>query len=139
MIGDNARREALDQCEAACRRLCAECLRASAFANAATPWHAAVLDVSYVAASAARVLARNDDHDWGSVLMLVSACQEISSRSAGRWRRADPMRLRDCVTAAEACAAASAVLLRLLVPASRRTEEQPVVEFGHVDNEGAAA
>ncbi|HTJ47314.1 MAG TPA: hypothetical protein VL463_34685 [Kofleriaceae bacterium] len=129
----------MSDCEGACRRWCAECLRVTALGNGAAPWYASALDASYVAATAARVLARRDDHDWGSVMMLVSACQQIATGSAARWRRIDAPRLGDCAASAEACAAACAALLRALMPASRRTEEHPIVDVERACTSAGAA
>lgn len=110
---------ALRDCEEACRRWCAECLRAG---GAARPdrgepgWRTSVLDASYVAAATARAIARWTDHDASSVLMLVGACAQIAAGSATTWRRAASLPLRDCITAADECAAACSSLLRTLVP-----------------------
>lgn len=121
----------LTDCEAACRRWCAECLRASAFAvtaDRAPSWRESVLDASYVATAAARALARRTEHDWGSLLMLLGVCEQIAGQAVTRWRRIDDARLRDCITSACECAIACAALVRTMVPTVRRTEELAAVD-----------
>jgi hypothetical protein len=111
-------RLALQRCELACRTLADACAsasdillstRGSGLGACASP----LMDCWYTAAAAARLLARHDDHDPRTMIMVVAVTKQITAEAAAHMPPSAPA-IDGWCAAVRACNATAAAALAQL-------------------------